>query len=94
MFALINFLVGLLLGIVDAALGTSPLLGLLYGLAVFLPNLGVSIRRLHDTGRTGWWVLLALVPLVGVIVLLVFLALPGTPGDNEYGPAPQPDAVL
>ena len=65
----------------------------LYALAVFLPSLGVSIRRLHDTNRTGWWYLLVFIPLIGGIVLLVFMVLASDPGPNNYGPNPQnPDA--
>jgi uncharacterized membrane protein YhaH (DUF805 family) len=60
-----------------------------YVLAVLLPGLGVFVRRLHDTGRSGWWFFLGLVPLVGAVVLLVFLCLDGQAGDNEYGPDPK-----
>ncbi|WP_281268499.1 DUF805 domain-containing protein [Thermasporomyces composti] len=68
--------------------GSGPLVAL-YSLAVFLPALGVAIRRLHDTNRSGWWVLLALIPLVGWIWLIVLLALPGTQGPNKHGPDPK-----
>ena len=61
----------------------------LYSLAVLLPSLAVSVRRLHDTGRTGWWLLISLVPFVGWIVLLVFEVLAGNPGPNKYGPDPK-----
>jgi uncharacterized membrane protein YhaH (DUF805 family) len=57
-------------------------------LAYFLPLLSAAVRRLHDTGRSGWWYLIGLVPLVGVIILIVFLAGEGNPGQNEYGPPP------
>ena len=64
----------------------------LYALAVFLPSLGVAIRRLHDTNRTGWWYLLVFT-IIGGIVLIVFWALASDPGPNDYGPNPQnPDA--
>ena len=59
------------------------LLGGIYSLAVLLPGLAVAIRRLHDTDRSGWWVLIALVPFVGGIVLLVFFVLEGTRGPNR-----------
>ena len=52
---------------------------------MFLPSLAVMVRRLHDTGRTGWWVLIGLIPFIGWIVLLIFALLDST-GDNEYGP--------
>ncbi|MBW8880076.1 MAG: DUF805 domain-containing protein [Asticcacaulis sp.] len=65
--------------------GLGTMLALLVVLALFLPLLSVTVRRLHDTNRSGWWVLLGLIPLIGVIVLLVFYCLPGTPGPNKYG---------
>jgi len=49
----------------------------------------VTIRRLHDTGRTGWWILIAFVPIVGGIILLIFMVLDGNPGENKYGPDPK-----
>jgi uncharacterized membrane protein YhaH (DUF805 family) len=57
-------------------------------LAFFIPLLAAAVRRLHDTGRSGWWYFIALVPLVGTIILIVFLASEGQPGPNEYGPPP------
>ncbi|MBI3562761.1 MAG: DUF805 domain-containing protein [Gammaproteobacteria bacterium] len=57
--------------------------------AVFIPNLAVSARRLHDTNRTGWWILIILVPLIGIILLLVFWASDGQQGDNQYGANPK-----
>jgi len=93
-FALFNFLIGLVLGIVDTAMGTVGsarigLLGGLYSLAVLIPSIAVGIRRLHDTNRSGWWLLIALVPLVGWIVLLVFMVEDSNPGINQYGPNPK-----
>lgn len=60
----------------------------LYILAVLLPSIGVEIRRLHDTGRSGWWLLIALIPIVSLI-LLVFWIQDGEPGTNQYGPNPK-----
>ena len=57
-------------------------------LALLLPGLAVSIRRLHDTDRSGWWVLINIIPLIGWIVYLVFMLQAGTPGANRYGPPP------
>lgn len=65
------------------------LLGGLYVLAVLLPSLGVAVRRLHDTDRSGWWLLIGLVPFVGSIVLLVFFVLEGTRGPNQHGADPK-----
>ena len=60
----------------------------LFAIAMFLPSLGVTIRRLHDTDRTGWWVLIVIVPIIGFIWLLVLLILEGTPGRNRFGADP------
>ncbi|WP_103543730.1 DUF805 domain-containing protein [Streptomyces sp. SM1] len=61
----------------------------MHGLAVLLPNLGVTVRRLPDTGRSGWWCSIALIPLVGVIVLIVFPATEGNRAGDKYGPDPK-----
>ncbi len=95
MFVLINFIVSIALGVVDGVLGTLSaetgmgLLGTVYSLAVLIPGIAVSIRRLHDTGRSGWWLLIGLVPLVGAIVLIVFCAMEGHAEENEYGANPK-----
>jgi len=57
----------------------------LLALGFFLPLLGLGFRRLHDTNRSAWWMLIALVPVIGGIVLLVFYCMPSTPGPNKYG---------
>lgn len=61
----------------------------IYSLAVLIPTFAVQIRRLHDTGRTGWWLLLSLLPIIGPIVLLVFFCMDSEPGTNQYGPNPK-----
>jgi uncharacterized membrane protein YhaH (DUF805 family) len=66
-----------------------PLLAVLVELALLLPNLAVAIRRLHDTGRSGWWLLIGLIPLVGAIVLIVFCVQDSQPGQNKHGPSPK-----
>ncbi|MGH6780828.1 MAG: DUF805 domain-containing protein [Sphingomonadaceae bacterium] len=60
-------------------------------LALFIPSLAVGIRRLHDTDRSGWWILIGLIPLIGAIVLLVFYCTDGTKGPNRFGPDPKGD---
>jgi uncharacterized membrane protein YhaH (DUF805 family) len=60
-----------------------------YYIGIILPALGVSIRRLHDTGRSGWWLLIGLVPLIGSILVLVFMVLDSQPGPNQYGSSPK-----
>ena len=94
-FVLFSVIVSLVLSTIDALLGTFSsstnvgLLGGIYGLAIIVPSIAVSVRRLHDTDRTGWWILINLVPIVGSIVLLVFYVLDGTPGQNRFGPNPK-----
>jgi len=61
-------------------------LEMLFTLAIFLPALGVSIRRLHDTDHSGWWILLGLIPIVGTLILLWWYTRPSDEGDNQYGP--------
>jgi uncharacterized membrane protein YhaH (DUF805 family) len=65
------------------------LLGSIYNVVVLIPNIAVSIRRLHDTDRAGWWLFIALVPIVGAIVLIVFWAMEGTRGANRFGADPK-----
>lgn len=64
------------------------LIGSIFSLAIFLPTWAVEVRRLHDIGKSGWWLLLGLIPVIGFIILLVWLIKTGTDGDNEYGPDP------
>ena len=93
-FVLFNIIVGIVLAGIDALLGTFSstsnigLLSGIYSLAVLIPTLAVTVRRLHDIDRSGWWILIGLVPLIGGIVLLVFALLEGTLGNNRYGPNP------
>ncbi|MFF4261727.1 DUF805 domain-containing protein [Streptomyces virginiae] len=89
MFFLFNLAAVIVLSILDGVLGTSPILYALYVVAVFLPNLGVTIRRLHDTGKSGWWILIGAVPLVGFIWIIVLLATAGQQQQNQYGPDPK-----
>ena len=65
----------------------SMLLTLFVWLGLILPSLSVAIRRLHDTDRSGWWILISFIPIIGFITLLVFYLQKGDPGDNRYGPA-------
>ncbi|MER5964698.1 DUF805 domain-containing protein [Streptomyces sp. NPDC002057] len=88
MFELFNIIIAIVLAVIGVALDFS-LLSTLYSLAIFLPSLGVTIRRLHDTNRSGWWVLIGLIPLVGAIILIVFAATEGDQHENEHGPNPK-----
>ena len=89
MFVLINFIIAIVLAVIESIIGTQGIIGMLFSLLILVPGIAVTVRRLHDTGRSGWWILIALVPLVGGIVLLVFCAMDSEPGDNEYGPNPK-----
>jgi uncharacterized membrane protein YhaH (DUF805 family) len=93
MFVLVSTIVSIVLAILDGILNTQSdngfgLLQGIYALAVLLPSLAVGVRRLHDTNRSGWWILIALTG-IGLIVLIVFYAQEGNPGDNQYGPDPK-----
>jgi len=87
-FYLANGIIGFGLGIIDTVLGL-PLLLSLYYLAVLLPTIGVSVRRLHDTGRSGWWILIVLIPLIGAIILLIYMVSDSQEGTSQYGPSPK-----
>ncbi|MGV9789742.1 DUF805 domain-containing protein [Streptomyces sp. NPDC004673] len=88
MFTLFNLIISIVLSIVDNALDTQ-IIQTVYGLAVLLPSLAVGARRLHDTSRSGWWLLIGLIPLIGWIILIVFFASEGKAEANEYGPNPK-----
>jgi uncharacterized membrane protein YhaH (DUF805 family) len=89
MFFLVYALIVVVLLIVESILGLPGILSGIYSLALLIPSIAVTVRRLHDTGRTGWWWWLGFVPVIGIIVLLVFMALEGEPGQNRYGPDPK-----
>jgi uncharacterized membrane protein YhaH (DUF805 family) len=92
-FFLANLLISVALNVLGRAADLFVFVGWLVSLALLVPALAVAVRRLHDTSRSGWWLLIVLVPFVGWIVLIVFLASEGTPGSNEYGvtaPGPEP----
>lgn len=71
------------------SLGIPGILLGLYALATFIPNLAVTVRRLHDQDKSGWWILISLIPLIGGIWLLVLYFIDGTPGPNRFGPDPK-----
>jgi uncharacterized membrane protein YhaH (DUF805 family) len=110
-FVLFYVIVGIILSVVDNAIGwvtnfgsqaaeasasVTPFLSgnvgalsTIWALAVLLPSIAVTVRRLHDTDRSGWWWWIQLVPCIGFIVILVFMILDSTPGDNRFGPNPK-----
>ena len=94
-FYLISTLIIIGLSLIDQATGTLDeetgmgLLTTLYSLAILIPSIAVGVRRLHDTGRSGWWLLIGLIPVLGSIVLIVFFVLDSEPGENAYGANPK-----
>lgn len=95
MFFLISALISIVLTLLDILLGTYSMeyeVGLfsgLYSLLILIPSIAVVVRRLHDTDRSGWWILISLIPLIGVIVLFVFICLDSQPGTNRFGANPK-----
>lgn len=90
-FILFQVIANILAGILDSVLFGSagfPLLGTIVGLGLFLPSLAVAVRRLHDTARSGWWILLGLIPVIGILVLIYFYIQPGKDDQNPFGPRP------
>jgi uncharacterized membrane protein YhaH (DUF805 family) len=95
MFTLFNIIFLIVAMILDNVLGTTigdigyGYIYLLYGLAVIIPSLAVLVRRLHDIGKSGWWIFISLIPLIGSIWLLILLVTDSKPGENQYGPNPK-----
>ncbi len=87
-FALTLGVISSLLNLLGRDGGFFGVLATLFSLAIFVPSLSVGWRRLHDTGRKGAWYLIFLIPLIGWIILIVWLCQPGQPGENEFGPSP------
>jgi uncharacterized membrane protein YhaH (DUF805 family) len=99
-FFLFAALASFVAGIIDGVLGTVDssasigLFGLLVSLALFVPSLAIAVRRLHDTDRSGWWVLAFLIPLAGFVLWLVFMCSDSHPQANRFGPSPKPSDVV
>ena len=95
MFFLISALISIVLTLLDILLGTysveyeAGLFSGLYSLLILIPSIAVVVRRLHDSDRSGWWILISLIPLIGVIVLFVFTCLDSQPGTNRFGANPK-----
>lgn len=99
-FLLINCIVILILSVIDGAIARlAPdvgvgLLGSIYSLAVLIPSIAVSVRRLHDADHSGWWLLIGFIPVVGAIVLLIFMLQDSKPGENQYGANPKDSIIV
>ncbi|ARN76015.1 DUF805 domain-containing protein [Oceanicoccus sagamiensis] len=94
-FVLFNLILTIVIGVIDQATGTFDpetgmgLIGILYALVVIIPSFAVLFRRLHDTGRSAWWLLILLVPLIGFLVVLFFLCQDSEAGPNRWGEPPK-----
>ena len=88
-YGLMNLIVVVVLVFLSAIIKPLFFLVIIYYLAILVPTLAVTVRRLHDTDRSGFWFFISFVPFVGGIILLVFECLDSTPGDNKYGPNPK-----
>lgn len=96
MFLLGVLIAALVLGFIEGLIGINTMVAGVYGpltvlllLAVIIPSIAVQVRRFHDQGKSGWFVLLGFIPFVGGIILLVFMCFEGAQGPNEYGPDPK-----
>ncbi|HWL96745.1 MAG TPA: DUF805 domain-containing protein [Nocardioidaceae bacterium] len=87
-FFLFVFLASLVASMIDFSFNIT-LFQVIVGLALILPHLAVIVRRLHDTDRSGWWILIGLIPVVGTIVLLVFMLIDSDPQTNRFGASPK-----
>lgn len=85
MFVLFTFLISLALSMLEGLFSDTSILSGLYSLAVLIPSLAVAVRRLHDSSKSGWWLLIAFIPIIGVFVLLAFMIMDSTPGKNAFG---------
>jgi len=92
MFVLFNFIIVVILGFIEGLLHTDLTVNVLsgiYSLAVLIPSIAVGVRRLHDTDRSGWWMLISLIPIIGMLVLLYFMVLDSNAGSNRFGANPK-----
>lgn len=99
MFVLSNVIIAVVLSIIDGIAdsdfeGSRSTLTTLYVLAILIPSLAVGVRRLHDTGRSGCWMLIGVIPIIGAIVLLMFMVQDSQLMDNQYGPNPKREIPL
>ncbi|MFQ9616462.1 MAG: DUF805 domain-containing protein [Clostridium butyricum] len=85
MFVLINAIVVMAISLIEYAAGTNGIIGYIYGLALIIPMIAVTVRRLHDIGKSGFWYFICLIPLIGSIWLLVLLCTDSQPGQNQFG---------
>lgn len=89
MFFLFNAIITIILSILQSIADIDNVLTGIYGLLTILPSLAVGARRLHDSGRSGWWLLLGIIPFIGTIILIIFFCLDSEEGDNRFGANPK-----
>ena len=89
MFILFWLIAAGITGILDSVLGTNGILFTLYVLGTLVPLIALSVRRLHDIGKSGWWYFIQFVPLIGSIWFIILLVTDSQPGSNPYGPNPK-----
>ena len=87
-FVLFNFLIGTAVGVVTGLIGIDWL-SYIYSVALLVPGIAVGVRRLHDVGKSGWWLLISFIPLIGGIWLIILMAKEGDHGNNAFGPDPK-----
>ncbi len=87
-FVLINTIICIVLALIGQVIDFLSILSIIYGLAVLVPGVALAFRRIHDTDRSAWWLLVGFIPIVGFLVVLYFYIQPGTPGPNRFGPDP------
>ncbi len=92
-YILVYLIIEVILGVIQGMVGLGTLLTGIFGIALLLPSLGVAVRRLHDIGRSGWWILIGLVPLVGWAIIIYWYAQPGATGANAFGADPKATAA-
>lgn len=88
MFTLFNFIICIVLSIISQVIGVKGILVSIYSLAIILPSISLTVRRIHDFGKTGWLALVLLVPFLNTLAWLIFGLLPSQPESNQYGPEP------
>ncbi|WP_129690824.1 DUF805 domain-containing protein [Gottfriedia acidiceleris] len=89
MFFLFNAIITIILSFLENIGDITNVLTGIYGILTLLPSLAVGARRLHDSGKSGWWLLIGLIPFIGTIILLIFFCLDSEEGDNRFGANPK-----
>ena len=90
LFALLaGFVIGILSAVGEAAAMIAIILAVIWYLGHLVPSLAVTVRRLHDTGKSGWFYLLVMIPYIGGLIIFIFTVIDGDKGDNAYGPDPK-----